>query len=1288
MSTPDLCALLADHVASTPEQARALPVILAQHAAACARCQGELARARALVDALRSHRDDVTAAPDLAERVWARHQARASAAAPAPRRRPALGFALAGFAGAAVAAVVILALRPGVPVDEPTAPPEVALTEEEAPEAPVGLRVARCFDGGEAACTNLRELDAPLGAVRRFELTDGSQLRLNQGAHVRLADEARRLTLTRGEAWLHVVPDPSRAPLTVALPTGEVEVLGTVIHLRAGQAISVVDVLEGRVAATSAGTRAEVAAGQEAVLPQSAAPRVFTAGDLAEAMAWAEGEDATDEPEDGVTSLGFGTLRARRPGAAADSDQALRLVDHQVQVRVQGMMARTDIEESFVNDTPHELEGVYTFTLPPGAQVAHMSLLVDGVWEEGSMLDRERAEKIWRGVIREATPQQRRTEQLEYIWVPGPWDDPAILSWMQGNTFELRIFPIPGRGERRIRIAYTEVLPAIPGGRRYTYPLPSADGGGVKAERFAFDMRVGGELVADDVQVSNYALGRRAEADGVRLDAEIPRFVPSGDLIVDVPDLAAGVPMRAWAYQPAADGDEERDEAYALLALRPEVPHRFSRDPLHVVFLVDTSYSVQAIRLERAARLVGELTRSLGPAHRVLTLACATTCASIGPRFAPATDELAAELSDRLKRREAIGATRLTAAFEAAREAAREAGVAPGELRVIYLGDGVNTVGELDPGRLRAQARDALGGARLTTVGLGGEVDAALLRGLAADSRGAWVDHESAGSVRRAAGQVLARLWGEPVTDVSVTLPAGLERLAPGAPAVLWPGEEHLLTARMTRPDVAGEVVVEGTLAGVPWEARYRVRLEATDAQGNAFVPRLWAEQRIDALEARDEDARDEIVALSIGHHVLSRHTSLLVLESPAMARAFGVEQTRPSFDWTGEEAGSEGLGEVVGGTEIAQPMAPRAEHAAGSGARSLNAFDFDDGVGAIAPQRPARRRQMVQVAVRRVWYREATVTPSRPHNRWEERQLELREEAWDAERNSRDRTARLVRWHLRMGDVDAAERVALQWIAKDRLDPEALIALADIAALRGDMARSRDLLASAVEVDHRDADAHGRMVDLYRRAGEATLACEHALSRALVAPKNTDAQVEVILCRGDRERHLAGLSSAERRTVERDVARGETPERVAGPFRVTARWDVDAPLDVVIVGPSGQRISWQGGAPRLTVADAVDLRGEALAFRPAEVGRHQVWIVRDTSGAHAVMNELPAVSGSVTVTAYGTTRRLTFELAEGEQAVEAANVQLVSRWRHERVDQPRPPRPGPQPRPMPRPQR
>src|SRR6185369_11850484 len=69
------------------------------------------------------------------------------------------------------------------------------------------------------------------------------------------------------------------------------------------------------------------------------------------------------------------------------------------------------------------------------------------------------------------------------------------------------------------------------------------------------------------------------------------------------------------------------------------------------------------------------------------------------------------------------------------------------------------------------------------------------------------------------------------------------------------------------------------------------------------FVPRLWASLAIDQLEreGKGED-RARIVALSQGYGVMSRQTSLLVLESQAMFDAFGVDRSQSNVQWTGEE--------------------------------------------------------------------------------------------------------------------------------------------------------------------------------------------------------------------------------------------------------------------------------------------------------------------------------------------------------------------------------------------------
>jgi hypothetical protein len=66
----------------------------------------------------------------------------------------------------------------------------------------------------------------------------------------------------------------------------------------------------------------------------------------------------SDEDQDDTQLRGLGELRARRPGEQSDKDRPLQLSSHKVDVKVAGNLARTEVEEVFSNDGPHELEGI------------------------------------------------------------------------------------------------------------------------------------------------------------------------------------------------------------------------------------------------------------------------------------------------------------------------------------------------------------------------------------------------------------------------------------------------------------------------------------------------------------------------------------------------------------------------------------------------------------------------------------------------------------------------------------------------------------------------------------------------------------------------------------------------------------------------------------------------------------------------------------------------------------------------------------------------------------------
>jgi Ca-activated chloride channel family protein len=104
------------------------------------------------------------------------------------------------------------------------------------------------------------------------------------------------------------------------------------------------------------------------------------------------------------------------------------------------------------------------------------------------------------------------------------------------------------------------------------------------------------------------------------------------------------------------------------------------------------------------------------------------------------------------------------------------------------------------------------------------------------------------------------------VRDARAELPEGAVDAEPAGPVPTRDGDEVVVLAR-----------VEGAAVGT---------------EAGLAVPRLWARARIAELETRGDDANAEITALAVQHHLLSRATSLLVLENDRMFAEFGIPRT------------------------------------------------------------------------------------------------------------------------------------------------------------------------------------------------------------------------------------------------------------------------------------------------------------------------------------------------------------------------------------------------------------
>src|ERR1700754_3118843 len=199
---------------------------------------------------------------------------------------------------------------------------------------------------------------------------------------------------------------------------------------------------------------------------------------------------------------------------APSGEQAIEMSGLEIHVKVSGLLAETTQTMRFYNPNDRVLEGNLSFPLPDNAVVCGYDLDVDGHMVDGVAIPKPEARRILEAEERKGA-------------------DPGLLEQVQGNIYRTRIYPIPSRGARTVRVTYISNLTVD--GNQAAYHLPLAHAAAIGS----VTLRV--EVVQAPVQpVISGGLGNLALnhwEDRWVAEAKLGRGLPAEDLQIRLPDL-------------------------------------------------------------------------------------------------------------------------------------------------------------------------------------------------------------------------------------------------------------------------------------------------------------------------------------------------------------------------------------------------------------------------------------------------------------------------------------------------------------------------------------------------------------------------------------------------------------------------------------------------------------------------------------------------------------------------------------------------------------------------------
>ncbi|MBN9122187.1 MAG: hypothetical protein J0I06_24120 [Planctomycetes bacterium] len=552
-------------------------------------------------------------------------------------------------------------------------------------------------------------------------------------------------------------------------------------------------------------------------------------------------------------------------------DVPLTVGYHHVTVDVRDQIARTTVEESFVNTTPGVLEGVFYFPLPQDASISGFGMWIGDQLVEADVVEKQRAREIYETIL-----QEKR--------------DPGLLEWTGGNIFKARVYPIPGRSEKRIKITYTQVLPLQGNRYRYSYGLQSELLKQHSLRDLKIDVKVNSAVPIKSVSSPTHAARVAKTERSGHVEFTAQEYTPTRDFEAVVEVDGARPDVVVMPHRRGEDGYfmVQLTPPGAGAADRPIVP---DGEPLRLLLVADTSASMDRSQRATQTAVLTSILGALTAKDTINVAACDVNCDWVFEKPLPATPANVAAAQDFLARRTSLGWTDLDKAFASVLTM-----TAPGT-HVVYLGDGITTTGNADPVAFAKRLPRLYEGKTGTfhAVALGSSYEPVALKAIAALGGGSMRRVSSDRGPQATALDLLTEIAQPGLRDVKVEF-VGLRttRVYPESLPNVPAGTQQIVLGRYlpAGQDQGGEIVVTGTLGGKP--VRFAAPFALKDAeQGNSFIPRLWARMHLDKLleQGRTEAVKQEVIALSEEFHIITPYTSLLVLESDADRERFAVKR-------------------------------------------------------------------------------------------------------------------------------------------------------------------------------------------------------------------------------------------------------------------------------------------------------------------------------------------------------------------------------------------------------------
>jgi Ca-activated chloride channel family protein len=491
------------------------------------------------------------------------------------------------------------------------------------------------------------------------------------------------------------------------------------------------------------------------------------------------------------------------------------------------------VDQVFLNPNDSAVGADIFFAIPDGAAVERLKMQFDGKEEAAELLEGAAARDYFSRLVQQSK-------------------DTGFLEFSSGKLFRVRIAPVPAGAEKRVCVAYHQILPRQNGASNFSYPLNRENIGECR-----LSVRIRSDQPLKNVFSPTYPL-TVAKRDEKTYMASWER--------------KDSIPERDFVLSYASDGRDlgmslATHKDYFMLLVSPSLGNAGVPEPKDIVFALDVSGSMQGKKIEQAR---GALKHCLGALNAEDRFAIVAFSGSVR-RYREGLARVEAESLEEARRfvdeLQPSGSTHIEAALDSALDLIPEQTERPAY--VLFLTDGLPTAGETDPRKIARLAREAnRGRARLFCFGVGYDVNTILLNQLGNENRGTTEYVMPGEDIEARVSAFYSRVAHPALADPRFAFGSlRIRELYPKVIPDVFHGGQIVLYGKF-EGEGRQEIVLTGRSRGREVRQAYQADF-GRDEPTHEYIPRFWAMSKVGHLldeiriNGESKELREEVERIS-----------------------------------------------------------------------------------------------------------------------------------------------------------------------------------------------------------------------------------------------------------------------------------------------------------------------------------------------------------------------------------------------------------------------------------------